>query len=84
MLVTKPCYGLQCWSAGRVLRSDDPFLVTFLEIYNSLLIEFHSKVEGIGNPDELKERFEVSDPPVEQPQRAGILGLKKDLNITRK
>ena len=41
-------------------------------------------MEGIGNPEELRERFEVSDPPVEQPQRAGILGLKKDLNITRK
>ena len=49
----------------------------------TLLFEFHSKVEGIGNPEELRERFEVSDPPVEQPQRAGILGLKKDLNITR-
>ena len=42
------------------------------------------KVEGIGNPEELRERFEVSKPPVEQPQRAGILGLMKDLNITRK
>ena len=41
-------------------------------------------MEGIGNPEELRERFEVSNPPAEQPQRAGILGLKKDLNITRK
>ena len=37
-------------------------------------------MEGIGNPEELRERFEVSNPPAEQPQRAGILGLKKDLN----
>ena len=41
-------------------------------------------MEGIGNPEELRERFEVSDPPAEQPQRAGIIGLKKGLNITRK
>ena len=40
-------------------------------------------MEGIRNPEELRERFEVSDPPAEQPQRAGIIGLKIDLKITR-
>ena len=30
----------------------------------TLLIEFNLEVEGVGNPEELRERFEVLKPPL--------------------